>query len=129
MENAELIAKAKALAYHRELSGECTGGGVAAAVLAESGNVYVGVSIDAACGIGFCAEHGAIAQMITQGESRIAKAVAVTHDGKIIPPCGRCRELMYQVNRGNLGTEVLLEGGRTVRLGELLPLRWQDAWT
>lgn len=128
MENAELIAQAQAVAYHRELNEECTGGGVGAALLTESGGVYVGVSIDAACGIGFCAEHGAVAQMITQGESRIKKAVAVTHDGKIIPPCGRCRELMFQVNRKNLDAEILLEGGRIVRLEKLLPERWQEAW-
>jgi cytidine deaminase len=129
MDDSGLIAKAQAVARPRAFSEECSGGSVGAALLTAGGNVYVGVSIDAACGIGFCAEHGAIAQMITRGESQIVRAVAVTHEGKIIPPCGRCRELMHQVNRKNLKAEILLEDGRTVRLEELLPERWQEAWT
>jgi cytidine deaminase len=128
MENAELIQKAKAVARPRTLSGECSAGSVGAALITEGGNVYTGVCIDAGCGIGFCAEHTAIAQMITRGESRIAKVVAVTEDGKFLPPCGRCREFMFQVDRGNRDTEVLLSEEKSVRLADLLPMRWQDAW-
>lgn len=128
MDNAELIRTAKEVARPRTLSGECSAGSVGAALLTEQGNVYLGVCIDAGCGIGFCAEHTAIAQMITRGESRIAKVVAVTEEGKFLPPCGRCREFIFQVNRGNRATEVLLSESQSVRLEDLLPMRWQDAW-
>ena len=112
----------------RALTDDCTAGEVSAAVLTANGNVYVGVSLSAACGIGFCAEHGAIAHMVTMGESQIVKVVALSADGKFLPPCGRCRELMYPVNRKNLAAEILLSDEKTVRLEELLPLRFQDAW-
>ena len=46
--------------------------------------------------MGFCAEHAAIAAMITAGENRITKVIAVYEDGTIIPPCGRCREFICQ---------------------------------
>jgi len=128
MTNEELIQKAKDVLNYRELSDECNAGGVSAALLTPAGNVYVGVCIDAACGIGFCAEHSAIANMVTMGESRIVKVVALSGDGKFLPPCGRCRELLYQVNNGNLDAEVLMSPDRSVTLAELLPERWQELW-
>ncbi|WP_272437999.1 hypothetical protein [Terrihalobacillus insolitus] len=36
------------------------------------------MSIDTACSMGFCAEHAAAAAMITDGENRILKIIAVS---------------------------------------------------
>ena len=55
----------------RRLTEDATAGEVAAAILTEGGNVYTGVCIDVPCSMGFCAEHAAIAAMVTAGESRI----------------------------------------------------------
>ncbi len=107
----------------RRLSDHCEVGSVACALLTDKGNVYTGVCIDTACGMGFCAEHAAIAQMIANDESRILKIVAVGRDG-VYPPCGRCREFMFQVNNENLKTEILVKGDKVVSLDELLPHRW-----
>ena len=126
MTDEELIERAKAVLRYRELSNVANAGGVAAAILTDTGNVYVGVCIDAACGIGFCAEHSAIANMITMGESRIVKAVAIGDQGNIMPPCGRCREFMLQINPANVDAEILLAPGPTMTLDELMPMRWQD---
>lgn len=52
--------------------------------------------------MGFCAEHGAVAEMLKHGESVIQAVVAVDNDGNAVPPCGRCRELMSQLSRENL---------------------------
>ncbi len=128
IENLELITKARDVLGQRQLSIECTVGSVGAAVLTKNGKVYVGVNIDAGCGIGFCAEHTAIAQMLTHGESQIVKVVALSEDGKFLPPCGRCRELMFQIDRRNLAAEILLSGSTSVRLEEIFPHRWQDLW-
>lgn len=128
MTNNDLIQRARDVVDYRELSPECNAGGVGAAILTEAGNVYTGVCMDAACGIGFCAEHAAIAQMITMGESRIVKIVTLSGDGKFMPPCGRCRELIYQVNNENLDAEILLDADRSATLEALLPARWQDLW-
>jgi cytidine deaminase len=128
MDDKVLIEKARFTLNWRQLSEECTASDVAAALVTEQGRVYCGVSLSAACGIGFCGETAAIAQMVTAGETRIAKIVALSGDGKLMPPCGRCRELLYQIDRGNRDTEILLEAGRTIRLGNLLPERWQDLW-
>ena len=99
----------------RALSDSAEAGSVAAALVTDKGNVYRGVCIDTPCSMGFCAEHAAIAAMVTAGESRIKRIVA---------PCGRCREFMYQIDHSNLETQVRLKSG-TVTLAALLPHIWQ----
>lgn len=101
-------------------------GGVAAALLTKAGNIYVGVCIDTASTLGMCAERNAIANMITNGESKIDKVVAVMPDGKIGAPCGACREYMMQLDKDSGEIEILLnlETEETVKLKELLPNWW-----
>jgi cytidine deaminase len=52
--------------------------------------------------------------------------VAVNTSRKILPPCGRCRELLYEVNPRNLDTLVILAPDRAVPLSRLLPSPWQE---
>jgi cytidine deaminase len=118
-----LIAAARAVVNPRRLSRTVEVGGVGAALRTASGAIYTGVCIDAASGIGFCAEHGAVAAMITAGESRIMAMVAVDWDGSILQPCGRCRELVVQVDDGNAETRVILPGGAKP-MRALLPDHW-----
>src|SRR2546425_7669950 len=99
--NTELVERAKSLARPKKLSKDCVSAEVGCALITSKNNMFVGVSIDCACGIGTCAEHGAIQNMLASGESRIKTIVAVAEDGTILPPCGRCRELIYQINGMN----------------------------
>lgn len=101
-------------------------GGVAAAILTESGNIYVGVCIDTASTLGMCAERNAIANMITNGESKIQKVVAVMPDGKVGSPCGACREYMMQLDRNSGDIEILTDYDTksTVLLRDLIPDWW-----
>ena len=124
MTNKEiLLAEALSVLNPRDLSEDASCASVAAALVTDKGNIYRGVCIDVPCSLGFCAEHSAIASMLTAGESRIAAIIAVTENERILPPCGRCRELMYQVNHENMDTVVFLsEGSRTLK--ELLPEVW-----
>lgn len=123
----ELYLKAKAVLNPRKLSSSAEAGGVGAALLAANGAVYTGVCIDIACSIGFCAEHAAAATMITEGENRVLKMVAVNWDGAILPPCGRCREFISQLHDDNLHTEVLVAPGVILPLRDLLPYDWRQA--
>lgn len=70
-----------------------------------------------------CAERNAIAQMITNGESRIEKIVAVMPDGSLALPCGACRELMMQLDSKSGEIEILvdLDTRRRVLLQDLIP--------
>ncbi len=121
----ELYKKAKFVVNPVKLSEYAESGGVGAAILSESGNVYTGVCIDTACCMGFCAEHAAAAAMITNGESRVLKMIAVGSDGNIMPPCGRCREFISQINIENLKTEVMVSDNVIVTIKELLPHDWK----
>ncbi len=125
MEFNELIEIATQTLNPRALSDSAEAGSVAAALVTDKGNVYKGVCIDIPGSIGFCAEHAAIAAMITAGESRIEKIVAVCEGEGIVAPCGRCREFMYQINHDNLNTQVHLHN-QIVSLEELLPHIWKD---
>lgn len=82
----EMIERAKTVLRPRALSGGNTAGAVACALLSDGGHLYYGVCIDVGSGMGFCAEHSAIAALITAGESRIAKIVAVWGDGVVDEP-------------------------------------------
>ncbi|MBQ3229441.1 MAG: cytidine deaminase [Clostridia bacterium] len=122
----ELYNAALKVQNGRVISPFVEAGGVAAAILTKSGNVYVGVCFDTASSLGMCAERNAIASMITNGESRIDKLVAIMPDGKVGSPCGACRELMMQLDKNSGEIEILVdrETEKTVRLKELVPDWW-----
>ncbi len=84
----DLYQQAKAVVHPRRLSDTSEAGDVSAALLSASGTVYVGVCIDTSSGMGFCAEHAASAAMVTAGENRVIKMLAIDSDGRILPPVG-----------------------------------------
>lgn len=122
----KLYNEAKRVQNDRCISPFIEAGGVSAAILTKSGNIYVGVCIDTACTLGMCAERNAIANMITNGEHEIDKVVAILEDGKVGSPCGACREYMMQLSKNSGEIEILVdyELRKTVRLCELIPDWW-----
>ncbi len=100
-----------------------TAASVGSALRSRGGRTYTGVCVDLACGLGFCAEQGAIAEMLKSRETEIAAIVAVNADA-VVPPCGRCRELILQLSPANAKTLVVVAPDRTVSLAELLPQHW-----
>jgi len=103
-------------------------GYVGAALVTVDGNVHTGVVVNLNCGLGFCAEHAAVAEMVKNGESRIERIAARTAGGATLSPCGRCREMLAQIDVGNLDTTVLMPDGASRPLRELLPEPWQPYW-
>ncbi len=123
MTEADLVAVASAFAGEFRTSESCVAGEVAAALVSRSGRVYTGVCIDTGSSMGFCAEHAAVAEMLKARESEIQTIVAVTVDG-VIAPCGRCRELLWQVNLRNRDARVIVGPDLVMSLAELLPQPW-----
>ena len=121
-----LYNEARKVQNDRTVSPFIDAGGVAAALLSAGGNIYVGVCIDTASSLGMCAERSAIAAMLTHGESRIEKIVAVMPDGNVGSPCGACREFMMQLDKDSGNIEILLDKDtkNTVFLRDLLPDWW-----
>lgn len=126
MESLNLKQIAQQYASSRKLNDFIEYGGVAAAIETVNGNIYTGISIDTACSMGFCAEHSAVAEMLKNGESKIRSMVAVNENGNAVPPCGRCRELISQLSKENLGATVEVKDGVILTLAALLPYDWKE---
>ena len=124
----ELYEKAKNVRNSRDVSGMINAGGVGAAILTESHNIYTGVCIDTACSLGMCAERNAIANMITNGEKKIEKLVCVDSKGEVGFPCGACREFLMQLSRDSKDIEILknIETKEVIKLKELVPNWWGE---
>ena len=123
----EMLAAALKVQNGRQISRYVEAGGVAAAVLSESGKIYTGVCVDTCSTLGICAERNAIFNMITNGESKISRVLAVMPNGKTGAPCGASRELMVQLMPNDYkGIEIMLdyEKSRVITLGELTPEWW-----
>lgn len=123
----EMYEAARSVRNGRAISDYVEAGGVAAAILSESGKIYTGVCVDTACTLGICAERNAIFHMLTQGEHRISRVLAVMSSGKTGAPCGACRELMTQLMPGeytNIQIMLDYENEKTITLGELTPRWW-----
>jgi cytidine deaminase len=122
--NVELIEKAKSVVKPTKVRDYIVGD-VGSALVTDQGNLYLGVCMDVQSGIGFCAEHSAIAAMVTAGEFRIEKIVAVwlndVGETFILSPCGRCREFIRQIHEDNLTTHIILDTNKVLSLAELLP--------
>jgi len=101
-------------------------GSVAAAILTDQGNIYTGVCIDTASTLGMCAERNAIANMITNGESKVTKLVCVMRNGRVGSPCGACREYLMQLDKDSASIVILknYDTKETITLGELIPDWW-----
>lgn len=119
----DLLKKATAVSIKVKLNDLCSIGSVGCALITDQNNIYIGICLDSSCGVGLCAETSAIASMISNGESRIKAITAVTNDGRPVSPCGKCRELISQVNFENMATDIILED-KVVKLKYLLPNHW-----
>ena len=129
MTDDELIERAKAVLKPRVTKGGRLFGDVGAALISEQGRLHTGVAVDTP-GWGLCAERAAMAAMITAGEYKVSKIVAVWRDERdgsltLLPPCGSCREFMRAVDEDNLEAEIVLGQGKTTKLKDLLP---HHAW-
>lgn len=101
-------------------------GCAAAAIMTSKGNVYTGICAELRGSLGFCAETAAVAEMLKARESEIKMLVVINRHGKMIPPCGRCREMLFQLNPKNLDMEIIFGDNEVKKLRDLLPDLWTD---
>lgn len=101
---------------------------VGAALLGESGKVYLGANIEnASYSLTTCAERVAFFKAISEGErSFLAIAIAGGRAGEEVtgafPPCGACRQVMAEHCAPDFKVIIVKGQGYTVHeLSELLP--------
>ena len=101
---------------------------VGAALVAADGTVITGCNVEnASYGLTMCAERVAAFNAVSQG-ARIFKRIAVaTGVAKPAPPCGACRQVMWDLC-GDIEVILVNSSGNTetFRLSELFPRPFDD---
>jgi cytidine deaminase len=99
-----------------------SGFAVGAALLAE-GRVFTGVNVEnASYPISVCAERNAVAAMVAAGGRRVDAVAVVTDGATPTPPCGGCRQCLWEFGPEAVVLAVTLKGERSRwTLAELLP--------
>lgn len=97
---------------------------VGAALETEDGRVFIGSNIESSSyGLSVCAERVALFKALSEGFRSFRRLVVVTESDPPAPPCGACRQLLWDYAKG---IEILLVGktGKTVqvKLEDLLPM-------
>jgi cytidine deaminase len=97
---------------------------VGAALLNEDGTIRTAVNVEnASYPLSVCAERNAAASMVGAGQTKILAVVVATNAAHPTPPCGGCRQVLWEF--GDADTPVVAEGAEGVRvrwrLGDLLP--------
>ena len=100
-----------------------SGFAVGAALLAKDGTVFTGCNIEnASYGLTICAERVALLKALSEGAKSFSKIAIVTAAETLTPPCGPCRQLLWeyagniQVIIGNLNKQTII-----YQLSDLFP--------
>jgi cytidine deaminase len=96
---------------------------VGAAVLSDDGEIFAGCNVEnASYGLTICAERNAIFQGVARGLRKLNAVVIVTPTDKATPPCGACRQVIYEFGPN---AEIFVFGSGNVaqqfKLSDLLP--------
>ena len=92
---------------------------VGAAALVDDGRIVAGCNVEnVSYGLGLCAECAAVCALHSSGGGRLVALVCVDGAGRLLMPCGRCRQILMEHG----GPQLLVahpDGPRP--LGDLLP--------
>lgn len=70
---------------------------VGAAVVTEDGEVYTGCNVESASyGLTVCAERVAIWKAVSEGKKRFTTLAVVADTSELTPPCGTCRQIIWE---------------------------------
>ena len=70
---------------------------VGAALLGVSGRVYHGCNVEnASFGLACCAERTAVFKAVSEGEKAFAAIAVTAGPGRGAPPCGACRQVLFE---------------------------------
>jgi cytidine deaminase len=70
---------------------------VGAAALTEDGRIVSGCNIEnASYGVTLCAECSMVSELIMTGGGLLTAFACVDGDGRVLMPCGRCRQLLVE---------------------------------
>src|SRR3954470_12543757 len=117
----QLIEKAKQV--RENASAAFSNFKVGAALLGEDGQVHSGCNVEnATYGLTVCAERVAIFKAISEGARRFIRVAVVADTDKLTPPCGACRQILWEFC-GDIEIVLANLAGKTetLKLGTLFP--------
>jgi len=96
---------------------------VGAALQTKAGKVYTGCNIESASyGLTVCAERVAIWKALSEGEREFTDLVVVADTEALTPPCGTCRQIIWEFAKHAKIVLANLRGQREeVSIKDLLP--------
>ncbi|HEX8493692.1 MAG TPA: cytidine deaminase [Pyrinomonadaceae bacterium] len=96
---------------------------VGAAVETVDGKIFTGCNIESASfGLTACAERVAIWKALSEGEKRFKRIAIVADTEQLTPPCGTCRQIIWEFARDATVTLANLRGEvETDEVRDLLP--------
>ena len=102
---------------------------VGAALRSTSGRIFGGCNVEnATYGLTMCAERVAIFKAVSEGERGFSAIAVVTDTDVLTPPCGACRQLIWEfcgdipVSMANLKGKIEL-----IQMKELFPKPFDDS--
>lgn len=96
---------------------------VGSALRTDNGTVYAGCNVEnATLGLTVCAERVALWKALSEGERSFTEIVVVTAAERPTPPCGACRQLLWEFC-GDIPVYMVTTLGKraTFLLSELVP--------
>ena len=96
---------------------------VGAAVETEDGRIFTGCNVEnATYGLTICAERVAVFKAISEGARKFRRIVVAADTNELTPPCGACRQILWEFMGDTELTLVNLRGkSETMRLKDLFP--------
>lgn len=102
---------------------------VGAALRAASGRIFAGCNVEnATYGLTMCAERVAIFKAISEGERGFTSIAVVTDTEALTPPCGACRQLIWEFC-GDVPVTLANLAGKTevLRMKDLFPKPFDES--
>lgn len=96
---------------------------VGAALEASDGQLITGCNVESASyGLTICAERVALVKAVSEGFTEFLRVAVVTDVDSLTPPCGACRQLLWEFAPNATVILANLKGLReTFRMSDLLP--------
>lgn len=93
---------------------------VGAALETSDGDIITGCNVESSSyGLTICAERVALVKALSEGKMNFSRIAIMGPDGDFCPPCGACRQLLYDYSTD---LQVILSDGKKVRTLSLIDL-------
>lgn len=103
---------------------------VGAALEDETGRIHTGCNVEnATYGLTVCAERVAVLKAVSEGARRFRRIAVAADTPKVTPPCGACRQILWEFC-GDIEVVLANLEGRTetLRMRDLFPRPFDDTF-